>query len=167
MSDQMDFIAYYFTEEKIISIFIIAIGLISVILACIFLSVIKYSFFKGMAIPLLIIGIMQLIQGYTIHECTTKDNARVEHLKQFERQKITSEELPRMQKVMSNFTMHKLIEICLVLLGLLLYIIYYKSAQSFWKGFGLALLIQALILLSVDLINEKRGREYAENLTTL
>jgi hypothetical protein len=167
MKDHLDFFTYYFTEEKIIGIFIISIGILSLFLALIFLFIIKYSFFKGMAVPLLLIGIIQLVAGSFIYERTPNDISRMEHFYKYERQKIKTEELPRMQKVMDNFALYKWIEISLIVTGLLLFFRFYKSAQSFWKGIGLALMIQVAILLSIDVVAEKRAKEYVKNLTTL
>jgi uncharacterized membrane protein len=66
-----------------------------------------------------------------------------------------------MQKVMSNFELYRWVEIGLALVGTGLFF-YFKdsSGQLFWKGFGLALAIMALIALTADLFAEKRGREY-------
>jgi hypothetical protein len=167
MKEPIDFFTYYFTEQKIISIFIMSIGILSIFLALVLLFIIKYSFFKGMAVTLLLIGIIQLIAGGVMYERTPKDISRMEHFYKFERQKIKTEELPRMQKVIHDFTLYKWIEISVIVTGLLLFIRFYKSAQSFWKGIGLALMIQVAILLSVDIVAEKRAKEYVKNLTTL
>lgn len=163
----MDAIIHYFAEEKITGIFITILGVLSLLLACIFLFVIKYSFFKGMAIPLLTIGMMQLVAGGFIYLRTPKDIIRVENMVRLDPQKIITQELPRMQKVMDNFIIYRLIEMCLIALGLFLFIRYYNSTQSFWKGFGLALVIQATILLTADWVAQQRGKEYVNYLITL
>jgi hypothetical protein len=43
----------YFKQEQIESLIFIILGILSICLALIFLGIIKYSFFKGMAVPLL------------------------------------------------------------------------------------------------------------------
>ena len=58
-----DIITTYLTEETIENAFFMIVGLITIALAFIFLGIIKYSFFKGMAIPLLVLGIIELSAG--------------------------------------------------------------------------------------------------------
>ena len=65
--NNVNFIHTYFTEERIESLFFIIIGSIAIALALIFLGIIKYSFFKGLAFPLLFIGIIQIIIGFNIY----------------------------------------------------------------------------------------------------
>ena len=165
MSSTVNFIENYFSEEKIESLFFIILGIIAITSAFIFLGIIKYSFFKGMAIPLLLIGIIQLTVGVTVYNRSPKDNMRVQQIIKNEPNKIKTEELPRMEKVMKNFTVYKWLEIILFALGFIIFIVFCKSPQSFWKGLGLALMIQAGVMFSLDLLAEQRGRDYLINLT--
>ena len=75
-----DFITTYFTEEKIESLFFIIISIITIALALIFLFLIKYSFFKGMAIPLLAFGIIELSAGAIVLTQSAKDLTRIEQI---------------------------------------------------------------------------------------
>ena len=63
MNNNIDFMKIFFTEEKIESLIFIFLGIIAISLAFIFLFFIKYSFYKGLAYPLLIFGIIQLTIG--------------------------------------------------------------------------------------------------------
>lgn len=162
-----NFITTYFTEEKIESLFFIIIGLIAVFLALVFLFLIKYSFFKGLAFPLLLIGLIQLIVGTTVYFRSAKDIIRVEQIIKNEPQKIQNEELPRMETVMQNFTIYKIIEIILLLTGGILFAFFYNSSQTFWKGLGLGLIMQAGIMLTLDIVAEKRGKTYIQHLSNL
>ena len=164
MEDNIEFIKIYFTEEKIESLFFIFLGFIAVSLAFIFLFIIKYSFYNGLAYPLLVIGIVQLTVGTSVFFRTESDIKRVEHMMQNERELIEQKELPRMEIVMKNFLIYKWIEIGLVVLSLFLLIYFRSSNQVFWKGIGLGLLIQATIMLSLDVIAEKRGQTYIDEL---
>ncbi len=164
MEDNIEFIKIYFTEEKIESLFFIFLGLIAVSLAFIFWFLIKYSFYNGLAYPLLIIGIIQLTVGTSVFFRTESDIKRVEDMIQNERELIEQKELPRMEIVMKNFLIYKWIEISLVVLSLFLLIYFRSSNQVFWKGIGFGLLIQATIMLSLDIIAEKRGQAYINEL---
>lgn len=162
--NDFNFIHDYFTEEKIASFFFIIIGSISIVLAFIFLFIIQYSFFKGLAIPFLFIGCIQVLLGTITVLRAPKDMIRVEQQLNQEPQKIITEELSRMEKIQKNFRIYKWIEITLLILGLILFCLFYKSAQSFWKGLGMGLIIQAGTLLTLDLIAEKRADTYVARL---
>jgi hypothetical protein len=45
-------------------------------------------------------------------------------------------------------------------IGLLLFLLFFNSVQTFWKGIGLGLLLPALILFVLDLVAEKRAKQY-------
>ena len=154
----------YFKQEQIESLIFIILGILSICLAFIFLGIIKYSFFKGMAVPLLAVGLIQLIVGTTIYLRSPEDKYRVTQMLINKRSKIKTEEIPRMEKVMQNFTVYKWIEIVLILASIILLIIFYSSPQTYWKGLALGLLIQAIIMLSLDVLAENRGQVYIEQL---
>jgi predicted membrane channel-forming protein YqfA (hemolysin III family) len=154
----------YFKQEQIESLIFIILGILSICLALIFLGIIKYSFFKGMAVPLLAVGLIQLIVGTTIYLRSPEDKYRVTQMLINERSKIKTEEIPRMEKVMQNFTVYKWIEIVLILASIILLIIFYSSPQTYWKGLALGLLIQAIMMLSLDVLAENRGQVYIEQL---
>ena len=165
MTASPNFVTTYFTEEKIESLFFIIIGIISVCLALIFWFIIKYSFYNGLAFPFMLVGLMQIIVGTTVYIRSPKDIIKVEQFIRHEPQKIQTEELPRMEVVMKSFTFYKWIEIILMLTGIILYILFFNSSQTFWKGLGLGLLIQASLMLTLDIVAEKRGRIYIQSLT--
>ena len=154
----------YFKQEQIESLIFIILGILSICLALIFLGIIKYSFFKGMAVPLLLIGLTQLTVGSIVYLRSPEDKYRVTQMLINERSKIKTEEIPRMEKVMQNFTVYKWIEIVLILASIILLIIFYSSPQTYWKGLALGLLIQAIIMLSLDVLAENRGQVYIEQL---
>ncbi|MDF2453074.1 MAG: hypothetical protein K0S26_2578 [Bacteroidota bacterium] len=113
-----------------------------------------------MAIPLLLIGCMQCGAGSVIVMRASKDISRVEYQLVHETQKIKYEELPRMEKVLDNFTLYKYFELVFIVIGLLLFLLFFNSVQTFWKGIGLGLLLPALILFVLDLVAEKRAKQY-------
>lgn len=167
MMSSPNFVTTYFSEEKIESLFFIIIGIIAVFFALFFLFLIKYSFYKGLAFPLLLIGLIQLIVGTTVYFRSSKDIIKVEQFIKNEPQRIQTEELPRMQTVMQNFTIYKIIEIILLPTGIILFVFFYNSTQTFWKGLGLGLIMQACIMLTLDIAAEKRGKSYIQHLSNL
>ena len=76
MFEQRDFsfIYKYFIAEKQESLLFLIVGIVAVLLAIAFWFFIKSnpSFFKGAAIPLLAIGLIQMVVGYTVYSRTDK-----------------------------------------------------------------------------------------------
>jgi hypothetical protein len=162
--NNVNFIQTYFTEERIESLIFIIIGSIAITLTLIFLSIIKYSFFKGLAYPLLFIGIIQIVVGFNIYNRSQKDIIRVEQIVKTSKKQLQTTEIPRMKTVIKNFAIYKWTEIILMLTGIFLITRFYKSPLTFWKGLGLGLLIQAGIMLCLDIIAEHRAEIYLQYL---
>lgn len=160
--NNVNFIHTYFTEERIESLFFIIIGSIAITLALIFLGIIKYSFFKGLAFPLLFIGIIQIIVGFNIYNRSPKDIIRVEQTVKTNKMQLQTTEIPRMKTVIKNFAIYKWIEIILIITSIFLITRFYKSPQTFWKGLGLGLLIQACLMLFLDFMAEHRAEMYLQ-----
>jgi hypothetical protein len=148
----------YFNGEKAESYIFILIGVIAFAMALIFFFVLKSSFWKGAAIPFIIVALLQFVVGYTIVTRSPKDIARVEKFIQKEPQGIKTMEIPRMEKVLNNFVMYRYAEIALIILGIIL--MYSSMNDTFWRGIGLGLFIQAGMVLSLDFFAERRGHIY-------
>jgi phosphate/sulfate permease len=140
-------------------------GVIAFAVALYFIFVLKTSFWKGVAIPFIVVSSIEFIVGYTIVTRSPKDILRVEKFISKEPQKIKTIEIPRMEKVMSNFILYRYVEIVLIILGV--FLMYSSMNDNLWKGIGLGLFIQASIVLCLDFFAEKRGFVYLEYLKEL
>lgn len=158
----MNPIIKYFNGEKSESYVFIIIGLFAFALALYFIFVLKSSFWKGVAIPFLIVALLEFIVGYTIVNRSSKDIVRVETFIKNQTQNIKTDEIPRMDKVLSNFVIYRYVEIALIVLGIVL--MYSSMNDTFWRGIGLGLFIQASIVLSLDFFAERRGHIYMKYL---
>jgi hypothetical protein len=70
-----------------------------------------------------------------------------------------------MKTVMTNFVIYRLVEIAFIITGIVLIFLFRLHAgKAFWYGFGVALAIQAGILLGADYFAEKRGKIYVNEL---
>ena len=170
MFEQKDFsfIYKYFIAEKQESLLFLIVGIIAIILAvvCWFFIKSNPSFFKGAAIPLLAIGLMQTVVGYTVYARTDKQKADIAYNIGMEPAAYVKQvEMPRMKTVMKNFIIYRWVEIILIITGLILIFLYRSNPdKTFWYGFGLALAIQAVIMLGADYFAEQRGKVYIEQL---
>jgi hypothetical protein len=108
--------------------------------------------------------LIQIAVGSTVYVRVPKDIERVEQMVSQQPQLLQTIEIPRMETVLQNFTIYKWIEITLIITGIILIIVFYKSPQTFWKGIGLGLLIQATIMLCLDIMAQYRADIYIEHL---
>src|SRR5450432_4695096 len=92
----------YFLAEKQMSILFIIIGSVAVVLAIIFFFLLKTSFYKGAAVPLLLIGLIQLIAGATVFKKSDNDRIRNVYAYDMNPGQLKNEELPRMKTVVKN-----------------------------------------------------------------
>jgi 4-amino-4-deoxy-L-arabinose transferase-like glycosyltransferase len=66
---------------------------------------------------------------------------------------------------MKNFVIYRWVEIVFILTGLLLIFLFKSNPdKTFWYGFGVALAMQAVIMLGADYFAEQRGKIYNEEL---
>lgn len=156
----MSAVVNYFNGEKWESYLFLLMGIITISLSIYLVFVLKTSFWKGVAIPFLLVGLLELVVGYTIVTRSPKDILRVENFIKNEPQKVQTEEIPRMEKVMQNFKVFRWVEIILIAVGILL--MYSTIQDTFWRGLGLGLFIQAGIVLGLDFFAERRGHTYLE-----
>jgi uncharacterized membrane protein len=170
MFEQKDFsfIYKYFIAEKQESLLFLIVGIVAILLAVIFWFFVKSnpSFFKGAAIPLLAIGLIQIAVGYSVYSRTDKQKANIAYNIGMEPVAYVKQtEQPRMKTVMKNFVIYRWVEIAFIITGLVLIFLFRLNPdRSFWYGFGVALAIQAIIMLGADYFAEKRGKLYVNEL---
>lgn len=155
----------YFVAEKQESLVFIVIGAVAILAAIAFYFFLKSSFLRGAAFPLLLIGIIQLTVGYTVYKRSDDDRVRNVYAYDMNPTQLKQDEIPRMEKVNRNFVIYRWIELALLVVGLILSFTFGQNpGRSFWYGFGIALSIQALIMLTADYMAEKRALEYTRGL---
>ena len=155
----------YFIAEKQESLLFFIIGIAAILLAIAFYFFIRTSFYKGAAIPLIIIGLIQMVVGFTVYKRSDADRIRNVYAYDMNPDQLKKEELPRMETVNRNFVIYRWIEFALIASGLIIMLAVGKNAgRPFWYGFGLSLMIQSAIMLGADYFAEKRGHAYAKGL---
>jgi len=162
------FIYRYFSGEKQESMLFLIVGIIAILLAVMFWFFIKTnpSFYKGAAIPLLAIGLIQMIVGYSVYSRTDKQKADIAYnIGMDPVNYVKQTELPRMKTVMKNFVIYRWVEIAFIIAGIfLVFLFMVNPGKTFWYGFGIALAIQAVIMFGADYFAEKRGKIYLSEL---
>ena len=161
----MNQIEKYFNAEKYESLLFVLVGINAIAFALYFILKLKQPFYNGMAYPIIAVALLQIVVGGSVYFRSPKDIARVQEIMQNNKTRIDTEEIPRMKVVMKNFVIYRWVEIALIITGIILFFAF--ADKTFWKGFGLALSVQAAFMLLLDFFAESRGKTYLEYLQTL
>jgi hypothetical protein len=155
----------YFIAEKSESLLFIIIGITAIVLAIIFFFLLKTNFYKGIALALFVIAIIQVSVGYTVYKRSDDDRKRNVYAYDSNPSQLKNKEIPRMEKVNNSFVLYRWIEIALLLAGLVLIFLNRSNTEkSFWYGLGIGLAIQAFIMLGADYFAEARAKVYTNGL---
>jgi hypothetical protein len=158
-------IEQYFVAEKKESLVFIFIGVTSVVSSLFFFFFSKMAFYRGVAIPFFLIGLLQSIVGYTVYKRSDGDRIRNIYAFDMNPGELKEKEMPRMKKVLKNFIIYRYTELLLLLNGIALYIFFIRDIKhDFWRGFGLALAVMSLLIFIGDYFAEKRARLYYRDL---
>ncbi len=158
----------YFLAEKQESLILLVLGIVAIIVALVAIFAIKTSIWKGVAIPLIVLGMIQAAVGYVIYNRSDEQRVSNVYAVDMNPDKLIKEEIPRMQKVAKNFTIYKWAEVALIAVGIALFFMYKsRPEKALLYGVGLALIIQGIVLLTADFIAAKRADNYLRQLQTL
>lgn len=154
-----DAIRIYFQAEKIGGQLAASIG----IAACSVGGGVMLSagapFYTGLSIPLVLIGIVQIMTGATIARRSDLQARDLEQLLEESPDEFHSQETQRMEAVMRNFLRLKWAEAAFIVVGLAIILV--NDTLSFTKGLGAGLFAQGVVSLVFDFFAEKRGKTYA------
>jgi hypothetical protein len=155
----------YFIAEKHESLVFLVIGLVAIGLALIFHFMMKTQVYRGAAVPLLMLGLVQAFAGYAVY--VKSDDQRVSQVYAYDMNpdQLKTVELTRMRKVNMNFLIYRWIEIGAFVAGIILIILFRNPGEkNFWLGFGITLTIMSAELFIADFIAEKRAGQYTRQL---
>jgi hypothetical protein len=117
---------------------------------------------RGMVYPLVLFGLVQIGVGGGL---LLRTDAQVAGLvEQYQRAPAAfrESELERMKKVQRSFQLIKAAELVLLATGAGL--AFGVRSNRFWSAVGLGLVAQMAVMLAFDLLAEKRGKAYLEQL---
>ena len=155
----------YFNAEKSESLLFVIIGILAILLALGLFFFQRSPFCKGFAIPLALIGIIQLVAGATVYNRSDKQRVDIVYKMDIDPAALQTAEIPRMEKVMRSFELYRNTEIALLVIAIALFLYTRNKAPlQFWTGIAVALAIQASIMLIADGFAESRGRIYLAEL---
>lgn len=158
-------IEHYFSAEKQGSVFFLVVGVAAIIAALVCILVLKTSFFKGAAIPMIVVGLLAGAIGFTIYKRSDADRIRNVYAYDLNPGELKQKEYPRMQKVMKSFRVILIAEVLLLLVAVVLFVYFRTNAvQQFWSGVGAGLFLMAVAALFLDVAAERRAAVYTKGL---
>jgi hypothetical protein len=160
-------IEQYFSAEKQGSLFFLSVGIVAVIVAIILFFVLKTPFYKGAAIPMIIVGLIAGGIGFTIYKRSDDDRIRNVYAYDLNPDELKQKEYPRMQNVMKSFKAIIIAEV--VFLAAAIFLFFYfrtNTEQQFWSGVGAGLFIMAVAALFLDVAAQRRAAVYTKGLET-
>lgn len=155
----------YFLAEKQESLLFVIIGFVAVVAALFCWFQMKTPFYKGMALPLVMVGLLMGVVGFTVYKRSDGDRIRNVYAYDMNPGELKEKEVPRMETVMKNFVIYRYTEILLLLTGIGLFLFFrVQTDKALWSGLGLGLFLMASIALVADGFAERRGAIYLEGL---
>jgi hypothetical protein len=118
-----------------------------------------------MAYPLAAIALIQIVVGSTVYFRTDAQTADLHQQLAGDPAAYASAELPRMETVRRSFAIYKIIEIILLVAGVAGYFLLRDRQTLFAVSLGLVL--QAALMLALDLVAERRADVYIEQIRRL
>jgi hypothetical protein len=150
----------YFDAERAESAVFLACALAAAVASTALAAV--RSPYRAMAGPMLGAGLVQLVTGGTIFLRTPGQVARLTRQLRASPAAYRAEETARMQRVQRRFALYKRIEIGLLAVGLAL-----ASIDAYGRtlyAVGMGLILEAGLMLALDLRAERRGQRYLQML---
>ncbi len=158
----------YFIAEKQESLVFIIVGVAAVVVAALGLFLWKSQCWRGAAIPLIAIALLQIAVGCAVYARSDAQRIDLVYKLDMNPEELIQKEIPRMETANKNFVIYRWVEIILIIAGITLLFLYKSNpAKQFFYGLGIALAIQALLMLGADFFAEKRAHVYTQQLETL
>jgi hypothetical protein len=155
----------YFTAEKQESVFFVAFGVLSLVLAVLFFLRGGPSL-RGAAFPVASVGLIQVVVGGAVWMRTDQQIADLLALVASAPARYVAEEGARMATVNKWFDVYKVIEIALLVVGVVLLVVGRAGGRAVLLGAGAGLAIQAAIMLTLDFFAEARANRYTAQIET-
>jgi drug/metabolite transporter (DMT)-like permease len=159
--DFIDHLQTYFTAEKNLGYFLIPVGIALITFAVYLWISHKSPLGYGMLIPMLLIGILGIGIGIGLSYQSQQRLTVLPQSYQADQKAFIEQELPRMEKVMQNFTRLKMSWAIIIIIGLL-FIFFIK--KDWLSGISLSLILICAIFLIVDTLAERRAEIYIEQI---
>lgn len=157
-------IELYFTAQKQAGWWFMIIGIAAVAAAVFCWQWQRNAFGRGLAIPLVLLGLVQCAAGFRVYK--ESDPLRISNVYALDMDpgKLKTKELPRMKHIQQRFTIYRWLQAIMLAAGVLLLVIFRQTPRSFWYGFGIGWSIQAAAVIIVYYFAAQRATLYIQKL---
>lgn len=155
----------YFLAEKQLGLASLILAAVLILVAVVFFFFLKNNFYRGVAIPLILTGVLSAAAGYSVYKKSDADRVKNVYAYDMNPSALKENELPRIKNVIKGFTIYRYTEIFLSLVGIILFF-YFRNNETklFWKGLGLSLAVMSLLVFSIDTTAQAWAKTYKEGL---
>lgn len=158
----MQSVSQYFNGEIVASWIFIALGIAGCIVTIYFLLKVKKPVYNGIAYTVAVISLIQLTVGFTLNSRLPEYREKIEMRMAGEQGNISLEEVPRLELLLGQLSFYRWTSIALLTVGLLIFFNFDSSTS--WKGVGIGLSIESLIMLAMNFWAEDRNTAFMEHL---
>jgi hypothetical protein len=152
----------YLDAERTESRLFVGVGVLAIGGGATALAASDRDFLRGASLPLMGVGLIQLVVGGSVWWRTEEQKAQLRGLILSDPARYVSEETARMKVVNDNFVIYRWTEIGLLGAGLATAGAGRAADKEFVTGLGVGLAFQSAVMLTLDYFAERRGREYAD-----
>lgn len=152
----------YLDAERAESKLFVGVGVLAIGGGATALAASDRDFLRGASLPLMGVGLIQLVVGGSVWWRTEEQKAQLRGLILSDPARYVSEETARMKVVNDNFVIYRWTEIGLLGAGLATAGAGRAADKDFVTGLGVGLAFQSAVMLTLDYFAERRGREYAD-----
>jgi hypothetical protein len=153
----------YLDAERSESRLFVGMGVLSIGGGATALAASDRQFLRGASLPLIGVGLIQLVVGGSVWWRTEAQKAHLRSLILSDPARFISEESARMKVVNDNFVIYRWTEISLLGAGLATAGAGHALDKEFVTGLGVGLAFQSAVMLALDYFAERRGRQYADH----
>ena len=151
-------IEQYFSAEKQGSLFFLAVGIVAVIAAVVLFFVLKSPFYRGVAVPMLFVGLIAGAIGFTIYKRSDADRISNVYAYDMDPSQLKQKEYPRMIKVMKSFSIIIMLEVVFLVVGICLFFYFRSNSdRQLLSGIGAGLFLMAIAALVLDITAQRRA----------
>jgi hypothetical protein len=148
----------FYNAQKAQSLLFLVIGSFSTVLSIYFFIASINTISLGFAIPFFVFGLTQTILGFKTFMKTNSERQFVMHSAKENTQQIITIEIPKINKILTNYNRKNYIFLGLNAISILLFTVFANTPMV--KGIGLALFVQSLIHISSLYFENNRSQIY-------
>jgi hypothetical protein len=159
---------FYFKREKQEGMAFLIWGFLTIILATLSWVSLGDDFSRGMAVPLAMMGAIELTLGAINYVRSDHQGKLLADLLTENPALFVRQERLRMLRQLRNYDLYRWTGLTLCFVGLALMLAsMLAGGEPFWTGFGAGLFVQSTIMLVLDLLAERRAGRYLASIEDL